>query len=81
MAISDREKTKDHGSVSIFYEYVFFSLNQIIWAKEKDFVFSDCILKLRKQVQSFLYWSFVSDFLKLGEIEKLRTARFLAGVA
>ena len=24
MAIADREKTKDHGSVSIFYEYVFF---------------------------------------------------------
>ena len=41
MAIADREKTKDHGSVSILFEYVIYGiifLNQIIWAKEKDFV-------------------------------------------
>lgn len=65
--------------LNMFLWYYFFEPDNL--SKRKRFCISDCILKLRKQVQSFLYWSFVSDFLKLGEIEKLRTARFLTGVA
>ena len=42
MAIADREKTKDHGSVSILFEYVIFGIIFFepynFWAKEKDFV-------------------------------------------